>query len=49
LWRTMLYKARHCSQRVSLPSHLSSQNHISKPLLVKKEPKSKKNFIYTCD
>jgi hypothetical protein len=45
LWRTTLYKAGYCSRRVVLPSHLSSQNPISDPFLIEKEPYGKNNFF----
>ena len=38
LWRTMLYRAGYCSRSVAFPSHLSSQNLISEPSLIKKDP-----------
>jgi hypothetical protein len=44
LWRTMLYKAGYYSRRVVLPCHLSSQK-LSKPSLIKKELRPKKNFF----
>jgi hypothetical protein len=45
LWRTILYKARYYSRRVVVPNHLSSQNLISAPLLMEKEPYGKKCFL----
>src|ERR1041384_8534041 len=41
----MLYSAGYCSRRVVLPNHLSSQNLISDPSLIAKDPKRKKFFF----
>ena len=38
LWSKMLYRAGYCSRSVAFPSHLSSQNLISEPSLIKKDP-----------
>jgi hypothetical protein len=45
LWRTMLYNTGYCFWRVTFRSHLSSQNLISDPSLMKKEPMPKKYFF----
>ena len=42
LCRTILYKAGNCSRRGALSSHLSSQNLISEPSLIEKNPYGEK-------
>jgi hypothetical protein len=45
LYQTILYKAGYCSLRVVVTNHLSSQNLISDPFLMEKEPNGKKCFV----
>lgn len=47
LWRTILYKTEYCSRRVVVPNHLSSQNLISNPFRMEKEPNGKK-MLFSC-
>jgi hypothetical protein len=45
LCRTIMYSAGYYFWRVALPSHLSSQNLISDPSLMEKDPYGKNNFF----
>ena len=45
LSRAMLYKAGYCSLRLALPSQMSSQNRISDPSFIAKDPKRKRCFF----
>jgi hypothetical protein len=45
LWRTIAYKDGYYSRSVAVPNHLSSQNRISDPSLIKNDPWPKKYFF----
>jgi hypothetical protein len=45
LWRTIAYKDGYYSWSVAVPNHLSSQNRISDPSLIKNDPWLKKYFF----